>query len=202
VVLEGEVKVYKYRSYDEYVSAQKSAFKRKYKNVWAIEENIAAISEYLKPLNPQRGLCHGVRQGWEVKWFRQYLPSCETIGSEIGHAIKPWVFKWDFNQVHPEWIGAFDFVYSNSFDHAYDPRQTLTLWSKQARQGGRIILEYDRRQEHTGEISKSVNPTDPVSIKVDELIGVIPQWIPGAVVEILAMPVVTQEWRKAVVIRL
>ena len=36
-----------------------------------------------------------------------------------------------------------------------------------------IILEYDRRQEHTGEISKGINKTDPVSIKFDELITLI-----------------------------
>ena len=94
-----------------------------------------------------------------------------------------------------------DFIYSNSFDHAYNPEKTFNVWADQLKLGGVIILEYDRRQEHTGEISRGVNKTDPVSLKFDELIKLVPKWRKNAkVIEILDMPVVTQEWRKAVVI--
>lgn len=195
------MKKYKYKNYEEYVKCQVAANKKKSQNVWAKEKNIKAIAKYLKSRKPEFGLCHGVRQGFEIDWFRKYLPLCATWGSEIGDIIHPYTFKWDFNQPNEDWWGKFDFIYSNSFDHAYDPEVTLNIWAAQLKPKGLIILEYDRRQEHTGEISRKVNKTDPVSIRFNELIELVPKWIKGAKIkDILNMPVVTQEWRKALVI--
>lgn len=196
------MKIYKYKNYTEYVNAQKSAYKKKFSNVWAREENIKAIAEYIAPRNPLSGLCHGVRQGHEIIWFRKYLPECETIGTDIGgESAEVGIVKCDFNLHNPDFDGCFDFIYSNSFDHSYPPDKTFNIWVNQLTHTGLIILEYDRRQEHTGEISRSVNKTDPVSIRLDEFEWLVPKWNTHAkVVDILDMPVVTQEWRKAVVI--
>jgi SAM-dependent methyltransferase len=204
----GEImKTYKYKNYQEYQDCQIAANKKKAQNVWAKEKNIKAISKYLikhcKFPDYGLGLCHGTRQGWEQVWFMKYLGYLVSyvIGTEIGEITGLHTIRWDFNIERKEWVGKFDFVYSNSFDHAFDPEETLSIWARQLKPGGLIILEYDRRQEHTGEISKSVNKTDPVSIKFDELIKLVPRWIKGAkVIDILNMPVVTQEWRKAMVI--
>lgn len=197
------MKLYKYKSYKEYVKCQVSANKKKKSNQWACEENIKFLSEYLrmKMRQPQRGLCHGVRTGKEVDWFNKYLDKCKVIGTDIGKSKHKNVVKWDFNERNNSWFREFDFIYSNSFDHAFDPGATFLTWTHQVKRGGVIILEYDRRNEHTGEISKSINKTDPVSIKLKELIKVIPNWCHNAkVIDILDMPVVTQQWRKSVVI--
>ncbi len=195
------MKKYNYKNYEEYVNCQVAANKKKHQNIWAKEKNIKAIAKYLKPKHPVFGLCHGVRQGLEQKWFIKYLPNCFTIGTEIGEPTGLNTYRWDFNQTRWRWMKKFDFIYSNSFDHAFDPEKTINVWAKQLKSNGLIILEYDRRQEHTGEISKKVNKTDPVSIRFDELIEAIPSWVKGAeVIDILSMPVVTQEWRKAMVI--
>jgi hypothetical protein len=200
------MKVYKYKNYNEYVECQTAAFNRKRWNLWAVEKNIEYLSDFINATipNAMRGLCHGVRQGIEQQWFMKHLGGMEVIGSEIGGVISDNTVKWDFNKVNIEWIGKFDFIYSNSFDHAFNPVETLRVWAGQVKAGGLIMLEYDKRQEHTGEISKSVNKTDPVSITVDELIEKIPEWLSGLdarVVMILDMPVVKKEFQKTIVIQ-
>lgn len=195
------MKTYKYRNYKDYIDSQVAANVRKKKNVWAKEENVKFLADYIRLRRPEKGLCHGVRQGFEQLWFAKYLQGCRMMGTEIGDIKGKNTIKWDFNVQKSDWIGYFDFIYSNSFDHAFNPKNTLQTWIDQLKKGGVLILEYDRRQEHTGEISKSVNKTDPVSIRFDELQKLIPKWIYNAkVIDILNMPVVTFEWRKAMII--
>lgn len=200
------MEVFQYKNYDEYVRSQKNAYHKKFKNVWSIEENIRAIAEYLKQYNPQTGICHGVRQGFEVLWFKKYLPGCEVIGTDIGDPVLSLknikIIQHDFNLENENFIERFDFIYSNSFDHAYDPAKTFSVWFEQLKKGGRLVLEYDRRQEHTGEISKKCNKTDPVSIRFEELKSKILKWDRKASIEIvLDMPAMTFEWRRALVAR-
>jgi hypothetical protein len=193
------MKIYKYKNYAEYKNSQIAANKRKKNNLWAKEENIKAISNYISKIRIlEKGLCHGVRQGWELGWFEKYL-QCEIYGTEIGEIISPNTIQWDFNKENANFINKFDFIYSNSFDHAFNPENTAKIWKDQLKDKGLLILEYDRRQEHTGEISKSVNKTDPVSLRFNELQILIPQWTGMKLLKILNMPIVTQEWRKAVI---
>jgi SAM-dependent methyltransferase len=201
------MKTYKYKNYEEYVNCQVAANKKKSQNVWAKQKNIKAIARYLfvhfktRHRNVELGICHGVRQGHEQEWFMKYLTNSFVVGTEIGEILALHTIRWDFNKMNMRWIGKFDFVYSNSFDHAYNPKDTINVWANQLKPGGLIVLEYDRRQEHTGEISKKVNKTDPVSIRFDELKELIPEWVKGAkVLDVLDMPVVTQQWRKALII--
>ena len=200
------MKQYKYKSYDEYVDSQKSANRKKSKNVWAVEKNIEAICDYINKnyaiLVPLKGLCHGTRGGYEQKWFMKYIYDSKVIGSEIGDACAPNTVQHDFNKIKPEWIDEFDFIYSNSFDHAFNPMSTIRIWFEQIKSGGYIFLEYDKRQEHTGEISKSVNKTDPISITVDELITLIPVWLDyKCKITVIDMPVVKKVYQKSVIIK-
>ena len=203
-----KMKIYKYKNYDEYVKCQQEANRRKSKNQWAVEQNIFTLANYIdKNLgNPDKkilGLCHGVRSGKEQEWFNKHLICAEVIGTEIGNAYALHTVKWDFNKVNPDWIGKFDFIYSNSFDHAFNPEKTLVIWSQQLKPGGIILLEYDKRNEHTGEISMAANKTDPVSITVKELCEKIPAWISNLEdIEILDMPVVKKVFQKTVVIKI
>lgn len=197
------MKTYKYKNYDEYIKCQKDAYNKKFKNVWAKEENIKVIADYInEKIGDCNGLCHGVRQGYECQWFNKYLKNSIVIGTDIGGTVKDYIVQHDFNKQKNEFINKFDFIYSNSFDHAYNPQETFNIWCEQLIKPGFIILEYDRRQEHTGEISKAVNKVDPVSITVDELIKLVPTWNQKANInKILGMPIVTQEWRKAIFIK-
>jgi hypothetical protein len=131
--------------YERYRQVQSTGNKEKIGQVWVMEENIAFLSEYIaKHLGRvQFGLCHGTRQGKEQAWFKKYL-NCEIVGTEISDTADqfPDTIQWDFHEVKPEWIGAVDFVYSNSFDHSYDPEKCLKAWMSCVKVGGLCILEH------------------------------------------------------------
>lgn len=131
--------------YEKYRKSQIDGNKAKLEGVWVMEESIAFLSDYItrSGLTPQFGICHGTRRGKEQEWFRKYL-GCEVIGTEISDTAEsfPHTIQWDFHQVKPEWIDSVDFIYSNSFDHSYDPEKCLNVWMSCLRKGGLCIIEH------------------------------------------------------------
>lgn len=151
---------YEYHSYNEYIRIQKRGYKKKRKRTWAQEGNIGFLSELLT--GATNGLCHGVRTGAEVLWFRKYLKAF-VIGTEIGAEKKGLIVQWDFNKIRPSWVGRFDFVYSNSFDHSYNPAATMQVWVEQLRPGGSLVIEHSRKHEQ-------ITNLDPFGAKPDEIV--------------------------------
>ena len=141
--------------YERYKQVQTAGNKEKIGQVWAIEENIAFLADYIeKRLGPVKfGLCHGTRQGKEQAWFKKYL-KCDVLGTEISDTAErfPDTIQWDFHEVKPEWIDAADFVYSNSFDHSYDPEKCLKTWMSCVKKGGLCILEHSEGHEQATEL--------------------------------------------------
>ena len=198
------MKKYQYKDYDHYVKCQRLGFERKKNRCWAIKENIKTIAEYINmACSTEYGLCHGTRGGYEQKWFAKYLKNnISVIGTEIGNSDVENTIRRDFNLVHEDLIQQFDFVYSNSFDHAFDPDKTINVWADQVKKGGLLILEWDERQEHRGCISKGVNKTDPVSLTFEEIKNLLPIWCDKlSLLTVLDMPVQTFKYRKAVIFR-
>lgn len=136
--------------YEKYRRTQEEGNRKKLYKTWAIEENIAYLSDYISNLlpSPQFGICHGTRRGKEQEWFRKYL-GCEVIGTEISDTAEsfPHTIQWDFHEVKPEWVGSVDFIYSNSFDHSYDPEKCLNAWMTCLRKGGLCLLEHSTENE-------------------------------------------------------
>ncbi|HUV35523.1 MAG TPA: hypothetical protein VMX58_01130 [Patescibacteria group bacterium] len=136
--------------YEKYRWIQIEGNKKKIDIVWVLEENIAFLADYIKNAIgiPQFGICHGTRNGKEQEWFRKYL-GCEVIGTEISETAEqfPHTIQWDFHETKPEWIDATDFIYSNSFDHSYDPQKCLDAWMSCIKKGGLCILEHS--SEHS-----------------------------------------------------
>ena len=158
------MKQHKYRSYRQYVTTQKKGYKKKRDRVWAREDNIKLLSQLLK--GAESGICHGVRTGAEVEWFRKYL-GADVIGTEIGDSKEGLIVQWDFNRPNPEWIGKFDFVYSNSFDHSYDAEATLCTWIQQLKPGGKLVIEHSKKHEN---ITK-LDPFGATLIEMEELMA-------------------------------
>lgn len=131
--------------YEMYRGIQEAGNKKKIDNVWVIEDNIAFLSQYIRNLIqiPRFGICHGTRRGKEQEWFRKYL-NCEVIGTEISAtaASFPNTIQWDFHEVKPEWKDSADFIYSNSFDHSYDPEKCLNAWMRCLKKEGLCIIEH------------------------------------------------------------
>ena len=161
--------------YERYRQIQTEGNKKKLEKVWAVEENIAFLADFVRSRvpEPRFGLCHGTRRGKEQEWFRKYL-GCEVLGTEISDTATqfPHTIQWDFHEVKPEWVGAVDFIYSNSLDHSYDPKKALDAWMGCVRDGGVCLLEHTSRHEHATEL-------DPFGAGIDEMPGLIDAWSEG-----------------------
>ncbi|MDP3495151.1 MAG: methyltransferase domain-containing protein [Hyphomonadaceae bacterium] len=179
--------------YERYKAIQTDGNHRKLDRVFVSEDNIRFLSEVISTRMPEAhfGLCHGTRRGLEQNWFAKYL-ECEVIGTEISDTASqfPNTIQWDFHDVKPEWVGAVDFIYSNSFDHSYDPEACLTAWMSCLRPGGLCFLE------HTTEHGPAnTSELDPFGAEITLLPYLILKWGKGrfSVVDLLAGPALSQE---------
>lgn len=141
--------------YEKYKEVQTAGNKLKLKHVWASEQNISFLSTYIKSqkITPTFGLCHGTRRGKEQEWFAKYL-KCRVLGTEISDTASqfPNTIQWDFHKVKPEWKGNVDFIYSNSFDHTYNPEKCLTAWMSCLSKNGICIIEHTSVDETSTEL--------------------------------------------------
>lgn len=71
----------------------------------------------------------------------------------------------------PDWVGAFDFVYSNSLDQGWQPRTALTAWLNQINARGIVILEVTH--EHGPE---GASEMDPFGVRPVVLPYVLAEW--------------------------
>jgi SAM-dependent methyltransferase len=163
--------------YQRYKEIQTKGNKIKINNVWVLEENVKYISEIITRIigQPTFGICHGTRNGKEQEWFSKYL-NCMVIGTEISDTAEqyPNTIQWDFHDTKPEWINSVDFIYSNSFDHSYDPERCLNTWISCLKPGGICILEHSRY--HT---PKSANSLDPFGAHLTIMPFLIASWGKG-----------------------
>jgi hypothetical protein len=172
--------------YERYKRVQTEGNKRKLGQVWVQEENIQFLSDYIRRVvGPVKfGICHGTRRGKEQEWFREHL-GAEVIGTEISETATqfPHTIQWDFHETKPEWLDAVDFIYSNSFDHSYDPEKCLNTWMSCVRKGGVCILEHTSSCERATEL-------DPFGAHVAQMPYLVLQWAKGkfCVREIIAAP--------------
>lgn len=178
---EQKFKLYSYQrpdgtfDYQKYKDIQEAGNKRKIDSSWVTEDEIRFLSKYLnsKINSPTFGICHGTRQGLEQKWFSENLNGINVIGTEISETAKdfPNTVQWDFHDENPDWIGKVDFVYSNSFDHSYDPEKALNSWMKTLKPGGICIIEHTQYHE-----PNAVNELDPFGATLDIMPYLILTW--------------------------
>jgi len=137
------MKLYKHENYDEYVEAQIKKNVRKIEHVWVKEHELILISKKIKQHipNPKFGICHGVRNSWETKKMKQLL-NIEVLGTDIAPSATnfEYTIQWDFHDIKDEWRNNVDFIYSNSFDHSYDPKMCLDKWMKCIKKGKGICF--------------------------------------------------------------
>ena len=144
--------------YAEYRDTQIKHNKRKLNNVWADEVTLSRIVEDLRLHGlGATGICHGARNGFEVTWLREQLGG-DIIGTDISETASEFSHMriWDFHEDNPDWLGRFDFVYTNSLDQAMEPARALNAWAKQITQRGRIYIEHTMAHSARG-----ANEMDP-----------------------------------------
>jgi len=145
------MRVHKYKNYEEYKRIQVAANKQKITHIFA-DGN--AIRKVLVPFilneidNPKFGLCHGTRNGTEqqsfIEGFKTYDKTIDILGTEISDTASNYLntIEWDFHDVKDEWLNSVDFIYSNSFDHSYKPKECLDIWMKCLTDNGFVIIEW------------------------------------------------------------
>jgi hypothetical protein len=158
------MKIYQYKDYNEYVASQIEANIRKIKNIWVEKKTIQEIAQQHGPASTI--LCHGTRNAAEQKYFKDFYPNADVLGTEISPTANdfPMTVQWDFNQVNKEWVGKYDIVYSNAFDHSCNPKQTLSVWKQQLTPDGKLYLEHGY-----SDVDNEARASDPLEIYEEEL---------------------------------
>jgi hypothetical protein len=169
------MKLLTFSSYDEYKRVQVAANKLKYHNVYAEDPELRRIAADFKSRvkHARAGLCHGVRNGYEVRKLRQLLPAVNIVGTDISEtaATIPNCIVWDMHELKPEWINRIDFIYSNSWDHTYDPEMMFARWSKCLSEKGRLYLPYTNLQSEVGVTDNT--KIDVFGCSIDELLDIL-----------------------------
>jgi hypothetical protein len=141
------MKLERFNSYEDYVTVQTETNKQKLTHVWVTERELRKVARYIRKRVPSAtfGVCHGVRNGFEVAVLRNLL-GIEVVGTEISDTATrfPNVIQWDFHEVKHDWVSNCDFVYSNSWDHSYNPDLMLERRMACLRPTGRCFLEWTR----------------------------------------------------------
>lgn len=164
------MKLYEYKDYKEYVTEQIKANKRKLGKIWVDEKTIKKI--YSIQPNANNILCHGTRNAAEQTFFKKYYSNANIIGTEISDTALnfPMTIRWDFHNENKDWLGVFDIVYSNSWDHSIDPVKSLSTWAKQLNPNGQLYLEHAMDEDDNR--SKA---SDPLEIYEDEILDILTQ---------------------------
>ena len=166
-----------YDDYETYRKVQEEGNKAKLAAQFVKKEHIFFLAKWLRDARDAAkggvidfGLCHGVRRGKEQAWFRKRLAGANVIGTDISETASAFenTVQWDFHDDNPEWQGRADFVYSNSWDHAYDPGKAFRAWAKCLKPGGWLLIDHTR-----GHMPKSSNVLDPFGATRDAVMRIL-----------------------------
>ena len=173
--------LHKYNSYEEYKEAQIKLNKKKIDLVWADENTLKKVSNIVtnsmekqdKSQKEILGICHGTRNGFEQNFLNKIMPNSNIIGTDISETALKYEnsVHWDFHDEKEEWLGKFDFVYSNSLDQSWKPKHALSTWLNQVKKDGVVILEHSiyHSPEHAGE-------GDPFGVRPVVMPYVLTEW--------------------------
>ncbi|TXI06284.1 MAG: methyltransferase domain-containing protein [Pseudorhodobacter sp.] len=164
-----------YPDYETYRKVQEEGNKAKLKAQFVKKTHIFFLAEWMKEQRAgggkiDFGLCHGVRRGKEQMWFRKRLDRAEVIGTDISETATEFenTVQWDFHDENPAWEGRADFVYSNSWDHAYDPHKAFRAWMKSLKPGGWLLIDHT-----SGQTPKTANALDPFGATLEATIRIL-----------------------------
>lgn len=141
------MKYIKHKSYEEYKSIQEHTNKAKIHNRWVHPSNVEDIKKYCTENNieVENVLCHGTRNGAELNYFKSNFQGIHIQGTDISStAINyPDTIQWDFHDRKEEWVGKYDIIFTNSWDHAYDFDKALSTWMECLSPNGRLFLDWN-----------------------------------------------------------
>lgn len=128
-----------FTNYREYVRAQvKGSNRRPNRSPAALQSDAELVVAHCGSVS--NGMCHGARCGSEVRSFRALFPDAQIRGTDLAPRDESLVFRWDFQKARKDWIGKFDFIYSNALDHACNPEKCAAVWLRQLNQDGKAFI--------------------------------------------------------------
>ena len=163
------MKIYsEYKDYQEYVDIQTETNKAKIDVVWVSEIEVIQLYNYIANKYSDEihyVMCHGARNGTEVKYFTESLPNNWVVeGNDISETANAYeLHQWDMQNYNEDWKQKFTIQYTNSFDHVYDPRKTLKAFMKQCTDDGSVFIQW------TENLNNEPLASDPLSINLEEL---------------------------------
>lgn len=166
-----------YSSYEHYRGVQIAHNVRKLNNVWADERTLHRVKDILTgefgPDARIKGLCHGSRNGFEQNFLRSLCTSSDITGTDVSETAEMYDFsvQWDFHEINAGWVGANDFVYSNSLDQAWKPMLALQTWLNQLKPGGVLIIEHTEQHGPQG-----ASEMDPFGVRPTVMPYVLTEW--------------------------
>lgn len=172
--------LHEYSSYEEYRDTQVKFNLQKIQNVWADEATLRRVAEIARGL-PGRsnitGLCHGARNGFEQKFLNED-DRFSVLGTDISPSATdfPDSVQWDFHDENQEWIGKFDFVYTNSLDQSWQPKKAIEVWLRQLKSDGVLIIEHTELHGPVG-----ASEMDPFGVRPVAFPYVLADWFGSSI---------------------
>jgi SAM-dependent methyltransferase len=159
------MKIYKYEGYHHYKTKQIAANVQKLHCQWVTNETVELLHKKVE--NVKTILCHGVRNGGELRMFNEVFEPDHIVGTDISPTVVNLkdefeVYEHDFHDELSNYVNHFDLVYTNSLDHSYAPRVALSTFNNQLRENGYLVVEL-----MIGDNNRSCE-MDPLEISVDE----------------------------------
>jgi hypothetical protein len=172
-----------YNNHAQYKHEVLSASTKKTRVIFEDEDTVVNMCVKMRSRSPlpfTEGLIHGARNGKFTNWIFQ------SIGVPImSTELNPQLTKfhrftnteegmkngWDFHEIKPKWKNRFDFVWSSSFFHSYDPYKCIQQWMKCIKRGptGQCVLLH----HSPGSDAKQVERDIPFGANLDETILLI-----------------------------
>lgn len=168
--------LHKYGSYEEYKRIQIHHNKRKIESVWADEFTLNRVAELVLGNSSRStvlGLCHGSRNGFEQNYLNSLGKGINAIGTDISETALSFKnsIQWDFHDINPDWLEKFDFVYTNSLDQSWRPKDALKVWLEQLKKDGQLIIEHTEYHGPTG-----ASEMDPFGVRPTAVPYVLTMW--------------------------
>jgi hypothetical protein len=140
--------------FETYRRVQNEGNRLKLSWTYARADVIARIAKHAQKHIPEVTgiLCHGVRNGSELKWFAGHFPAAELLGTDIADSATtfPNTIQWDFHDSRDDWQGRWSVIYTNSWDHAMDPEKAFRAWAGSLQPGGILYLEHGPGHDKSG----------------------------------------------------
>jgi hypothetical protein len=157
--------------YDTYKAIQQAGNRHKLNLVSADVNLISRLSAFVSThIKVGFVLCHGTRNGAELGYFKRCLPGATVLGTEISDTATQFkdTIQWDFHEVKPEWIEKVDLLYSNSWDHTYDPIKLFKSWAACIAPDGFMAIDHTK-----GHMPERRDVLDPFGITIEGLIDLV-----------------------------